>query len=173
MRQVPQAKKPKVPKNKRVFALIVESEKKERHRAQRELLKYLGPTTGKHVSQFPNGIRLRFVKCIGDAISTHESGKLAKLRERQKNFLTSILTTKNQDMINLDSLERGNTLTLRQAIMSLESRQFKDTSIFHAVDLDWKGDGYIFQYSPKLKEEAESTIHVLLPYLEGVFPDEN
>ena len=45
------------------------------------------------------------------------------------------------------------------------------TPLFHSVDLGWKGIGYVFQYSPALKAQAECTIHTLLPLLQHHYPD--
>ena len=55
-------------------------------------------------------------------------------------------------------------------IMSLKSRTSFNTPIFHVVDMDWQEDGFIFQFSEDLAEEAEITINTLLPLLKHYFP---
>ena len=42
--------------------------------------------------------------------------------------------------------------------------------LFHCVDLDWRQEGFIFQYSPAAEEEASMTINVLLPLLKHHHP---
>ena len=36
--------------------------------------------------------------------------------------------------------------------------------------MDWQEDGFVFQYSPHLAEEAETTLNTLLPLLTHHFP---
>lgn len=43
--------------------------------------------------------------------------------------------------------------------------------MFHCVDLDWRADGYIFQFSPKYAEEAECRLFTLYPYVKGRFSE--
>jgi hypothetical protein len=54
--------------------------------------------------------------------------------------------------------------------MSLTSRK-TGVPLFHCVDLEWKGEGYIFQYFPKLKAEVECAINTLYPMAQYYFPD--
>jgi hypothetical protein len=62
---------------------------------------------------------------------------------------------------------------LRQMIISLTTKD-TDIPLFHCVDLDWKGEGYTFQYSPQVKTEAEYAVYtftdvgVPLGLLEGL-----
>ena len=39
------------------------------------------------------------------------------------------------------------------------------------MDMDWQEDGFVFQYSEDLAEEAEITINTLLPLLKHYFPN--
>jgi hypothetical protein len=57
-------------------------------------------------------------------------------------------------------------------IMSLTTKE-TDIPLFHCVDLNWKGDGYTFQYSPQVKNEAECTVHTLYLLLKFHFPDQD
>ena len=69
------------------------------------------------------------------------------------------------------SSHSGTIPTLRQMIMSLNSRTRPNTPIFHCVDMDWQEDGFTFQYLAALAEEAEITLNTLLPLLQHHFPD--
>lgn len=54
--------------------------------------------------------------------------------------------------------------------MSFKMRE-TGVPLFHCVDLDWCGDGYIFQYLPQVKAEAEYAIHTLYPLTQYYFPE--
>ena len=56
-------------------------------------------------------------------------------------------------------------------IMDIKSTKFVSIPLFHCVDLNWMGNGYIFQYCPNMQEEAEIMIQVLLPFLRYKYPD--
>ena len=62
-------------------------------------------------------------------------------------------------------------LTLRQMIMDIKSKKIPAIPLFHCVDLNWQGNGYVFQYCPNMEEEAEVMIKILLPFLQSKFPD--
>ena len=162
--------KGKIPDAQKVNALTVEVETKYKWEAQQKLIKYFGRDR-KDNSEYPNGVRVRFVKQRKDALGLAEKGKLDRLRSRQQLFLKSIQTTETWDIVQLDyNCGNSGAPTLRQMIMGLTTGQ-KKTPLFHSVDLDWKGVGYVFQYSPTLKAEAECTIHTLLPLLQYHYPE--
>ena len=161
----------KISDKTRTRALIIETANDNKWKCQRKLMQLYG-RTNKPTSSYPNGIRLRFVKLKKDAINAEEKGKLDKLRNRQQNFLKSIKSSTTYDILQLDySSDAGSIPTLRQMIMSLQSSSKPQTPIFHCVDMDWKEDGFVFQYSPQLAEEAEITLNTLLPLLSHYFPD--
>jgi hypothetical protein len=54
------------------------------------------------LEEYPNGIRLRFVKSKRDAINTKEKGKIERLKLRQKIFLNNILSSTTWDLVQLD-----------------------------------------------------------------------
>jgi hypothetical protein len=161
--------KGKLPEEQRIQALNVEVDTSHRWDAQKKLATYYGRAM-KNLTDYPNGIRLRFVKSKRDAINTVEKGKIERLRARQKAFLANIQSSVTWDIVQLDYSSHENTPTLRQMIMSLTTIDGK-IPLFHCVDLDWRGDGYTFQYSPQVKIEAECAIHTLLPLLQHHFPD--
>ena len=93
-----------------------------------------------------------------------------KLRGRQKNFLEHVSSSTVDDIISLDySKDPGEIPTLRQMIMELRSTS-TNHPLFHFVDMDWRMEGYIFQYSPHLKDEVETTLYTLLPHLQHYHP---
>ena len=139
-------------------------------RAQNALLKLYGRTI-KGNDQYPNGVRLRFVCPRKDGINKAEKSKMDKLRHRQKEFLESIKSSTTTDFFQLDySPCQGEIPTLRQMIMSLNSKREGNIPLFHCVDLDWRMDGFTFQYSPQVADEAETTINTLLPLLQHFYP---
>jgi hypothetical protein len=160
--------KGKLPENQRIRALNVEVNSRSRWDAQRRMIDYFGKNT-KNPKAYPNGIRLRFVKNKKDAINTTEKGKIERLRARQKVFLENVLSIATWDVIQLDYSPEASQPTLRQMIMDLTSKD-DETPLFHCVDLDWKGEGFVFQFAPAVKVEAECTISSLLPLLKYKYP---
>jgi hypothetical protein len=160
--------KGKLPESQRVRALNVEVNTRSRWEAQRKLIEYFGKNA-KNPKAYPNGIRLRFVKNKKDGINAAEKGKIERLRSRQKSFLENILTTVTCDIIQLDYSPDRSQPTLRQMIMDLKTED--EIPLFHCVDLDWRREGYIFQFAPAVKVEAECTVNTLLPLLKHHYPD--
>lgn len=125
----------------------------------------------KKVESYPNGIRMRFVKLKKDSINAEERSKLDKLRHRQVEFLKNIDKHTNYKILQLDySPNAGVIPTLRQMIMGLTSTGNWQMPIFHSVDMDWQQDGFVFQYSKKLADEAETVLNGLLPLLKHHYP---
>ena len=94
-----------------------------------------------------------------------------KLRHRQKDFLESVGSYVTHDVLQLDySSDAGNIPTLRQMVMEITTRDGR-SNLFHSVDMDWKQDGFVFQFPPEFQDEAETTINTLIPYLSYLHPD--
>ena len=164
--------KGKIPASQKVNALIVEVETKYRWESQQKMTNYFGRDR-KDSSEYPNGVRVRFVKHRKDALNAREQGKLDRLRARQQMFLSKIVSHESWDILQLDyNPGPEGSPTLRQMIMGLTVGT-DDSPLFHSVDLDWKGVGYVYQFSPELKAIAECTIHTLLPLLQHHFPECN
>jgi hypothetical protein len=158
-----------LPESQRIRALNVEVNTKYRWDAQRKLIDYFGRNS-KDPTSYLNGIRLRFVKNKKDGVNPVEKGKIERLRARQKTFLQNIVTSTTWDIIQLDYSPDIHQPTLRQMIMDMTTKD-GNIPLFHCVDLDWRGEGFVFQYAPAVKVEAECTINTLLPLLRHQYPD--
>ena len=153
-----------------VRALGVEVSSKYKWECMNQLLNLYSRKL-KQSSKYPNGIQLHFVKLKKDGINMTERSKMDKLRHRQKVFLDSIGTYTTHDILQLDySSDAGKIPTLHQMIMEIRSKDGV-TNLFHSVDMDWRQDGFIFQFAPAFTEEAETTINTLIPYLSYLFPN--
>ena len=152
-----------------VKALVVEVETEHQWYCQRKLLALYGRDK-KPAYQYPNGIRFRFVKLKKNCTNMHEKAKIDKIRDRQKAFLKSICRSNTEDLTCID-LAYGDDPTIRQMIMQIKSKKYPGVPLFHAVDLDWRALGFVFQYTRIMSEEAEVMMNNLLPYLEGNYPD--
>jgi hypothetical protein len=82
------------------------------------------------------------------------------------------VSTATWDIIQLDYSPAPEEPTLRQMIMLMKTKE-SNIPLFHCVDLDWRGEGYTFQYAPGVRVEAECTINTLLPILRYKYPDIN
>jgi hypothetical protein len=161
----------KIPDSQKVMALSVEVEQNCCLQYQRKLISMYGREV-REVHEYPNGVRLRFVKQKSDCYNTNEKGKIDRLRQRQQLFNKSIQRTQTWDIMLLDhSVDPGVQPTLRQMIMEINSRKFPGTPLFHSVDLDKQGSGFVFQFSAAMKDEAECMATCLLPYLVYQYPD--
>ncbi len=69
------------------------------------------------------------------------------------------------------SVQPGEQPTLQQMIMEVNSRKCPGTPLFHSVDLDKQGSGFVFQFSAAMTDEAECMVNCLLPYLVYQYPD--
>lgn len=155
----------------KVQDLCIEVSSRSKWTCQKDLLK-LYSRTMKPVEAYPNGICMRFVKMKKDAINMKGKSKFDKLRERQKQFLAGIRTQVTYDVCQLDySSRKGEIPTLRQMVMSITSKNDGETPLFHCVDMDWLQEGFTFQYSATVQEQAKTVINTLLPYLHHFFPD--
>jgi hypothetical protein len=163
----------KIPDSQTVHALSVEVEQSHRQDYQRKLIAMYGRAV-KEVHEYPNGVRLRFVKQKSDCYNTNKKGKIDRLRQRQQMFNKSIQQTQTWDIMLLDhSIEPGVQPTLCQMIMETNSRKYPGTPLFHSVDLDKQGSGFVVQFSAAMKDEAECMATCLLPFLEYKYPKAN
>jgi hypothetical protein len=159
-----------IPESQKVSALSVEVEQSHRIAYQRKLIAMYGRAV-KEVHEYPNGVRLRFVKQKSDCYNINEKGKIDRLRQRQQLFNKTIQRTLTWDIMTLDhSIEPGVQPTLRQMIMEITSRKYSGIPLYHSVDLDKQGSGFVFQFSAAMKEEAECMANCLLPYLKYEYP---
>ena len=162
---IDQGMRGKIPSDQRISALHVETKLEAKATTIKALLsiygrKNLNDNTGK-----PNFINFRFVTLRSSATNRSSITKLDRVRIRQKRFLSKICQNSSWDIVHLDRVIRENTCTLRTYIMTLLSSEYEDVSLFHSVDLDYNGDGFIFTYLPELKSEAETAIQTLYPLI--------
>ena len=111
----------KLSKDNLVRALSIEVSAKKKWVTQTKLLQLYSRSI-KQPEEYPNGVRLRFVKLKTSSVNHIEKSKIDKLRARQKAFLTSITSISIDKIIQLDySSQGGKISTLRQMIMNLNS----------------------------------------------------
>ena len=103
--------KGKIPDSQKVNALIVEVETKYQWEAQQKLTQYFGRAR-KDIREYPNGVRVRFVKNRKDALNAMETGKLDRLRPRQQLFLSKIQCHETWSILQLDYSSAAGTPTL-------------------------------------------------------------
>ena len=148
----------------KVRALSVECAVANSRDYQRQLTKFYQRNI-KRYSEYPNGLRLRFVPHIKDTLSMTERVKCRQLMNRQRSFCDSTKIIQSQDIMELDIPANTSTPTLRQLAMSIPSAQYPNCPLFHNVSLNYRGDGHIFECLPELEEEASIMTNTLLPYL--------
>lgn len=160
---IDQGLKGKIPSEQRTSALHVESSLENKSATIKALLKLYGRSTSQEDK--PNGVKFRFVTLRSAATNRSFITKLDRLRIRQKTFSTKICQTSSWDPVHLDHIVRDGTCSLRNYIMSILSSEYEDIGLFHSVDLDYNGDGFVFTYLPEVKAEAETAIQTLYPLI--------
>ena len=162
--------KGKIPDNQKVNALHVEVDKKSKMKAMKKLFE-LYPRTMVKTHLYPNGIKMRFVKNKSDAINIPEKRKIDRLRARQEKFSKTVRKIENWDIMMLDAPSSDYmSPSLRQMIMSIPSKVKPGMSMFHSVDLDWKGSGFNYLVAPALLEEAQCIVPHILCVIQALFP---
>ena len=161
---IDQGLKGKIPAEQRISALHIEASTDKKSTTIKALLSLYGRSK-KDETDTPNGIKFRFVTLRSTATNRTSITKLDRLRVRQKKFITKICQNSSWDIVHLDRIIREDTCSLRSYIMNLFSSEYKDIALFHSVDLDYNGDGFIFTYLPELKAEAETAIQTLFPLI--------
>jgi hypothetical protein len=162
--------KGKIPDQQKVNALHVEVDKKSKMKAMKKLFE-LYPRTMVNTHSYPNGIKMRFVKNKSDAINIPEKRKIDKLRARQEKFSKTVRKIENWDIMMLDTPSSDFLVpSLRQMIMSIPSKEKPGISLFHSVDLDWKGSGFNYLVAPVLLEEAQCMVPHILCVIKELFP---
>ena len=160
---IDQGVKGKIPADQRISALHIEARLEKKSATIKALLALYGRTTEDNVK--PNGVKFRFVTLRSSATSRSSITKLTRLRARQKKFLSKICQSSSWDILLLDHTIRDGTPTLRQLIMNLKSTEYDKVHLFHSVDLDYNGDGFVFAYLPELKAESESAMQTIFPLI--------
>lgn len=162
----------------KVFALALDLEAKQSKAQVKKIVQFYNKRN-RAPEEYPNGIRLRFVKSIDDCINRRDQAKVLQLKSKQKSYLQAVRTTTSYEIEQIDyagDIPEGNEnefYTLRQMIMSLKTDEDETVPLFISVDLDWKKEGHTFQYAPNFADQAERTILTLIPLLDYKFPDQN
>lgn len=134
-------------------------------------MKFYG-TTQEVRSDYPNGLRFRFMKNINTFINQEEKSKVIHLREKQRAFLRCIRTTQIPYLIQLDYNPKPDQPTARQMIMSINSANTEPPRpLFISADLNWNGTSHTIQHAIQHQGEAECIINTLYPFLSHFFPD--
>ena len=100
-KMIPVGNNKKLNQDQMVKALMVEVETEHQWYCQRKILERYGRDR-KPAYQYPNGIRLKFVKLKKNYTNMHEKAKVDKIRDRQKAFLKSICRSITEDLTCID-----------------------------------------------------------------------
>ncbi len=114
------------------------------------------------------GKNLRFIPHILDNrfITTDKSALLTtKMKNKQKRFLQQTTFTATNGILGLDYVIPSLHVSLRQALMSIRSKEDPDKNVFVSVD-GW-GDQVRFAFNMNIADEAERLIPALPIFLEA------
>jgi hypothetical protein len=118
---------------------------------------------------FPDGTKMRLIPPISTIISKESKEKYGLVVARQAAFTSKIATGTSWEFsqnLLLDHKHKTTGLTLREAIMGIESSKYPGLPVFHTVDKAWGSDnGVNFNFLPENESEARMYIAGLIPYL--------
>ena len=113
---------------------------------------------------FPLGIKLCLVPEISTILSLDTKVKVDCLRNCHAKFQQHAVSMLNWEVAELDFVQASGD-SLRSQIMAIQSTAFPTQSLFHSVDPHWKGNGFVFSFSPTLEDKACTRVTGLLVYL--------
>ena len=117
------------------------------------------------VGPFPNGIKMRLVPEITPLMGPASRAKADKLRNRQANFVQYCMKAVSWEIATLVFVDATIGHSLRQMIMTIRARHRPNLSLFHSVDAQWQGNGYVVTFVPEFESEARTVLAGLLPFL--------
>ena len=154
---------PNIPKDEQIKALHIDIDAKTADEDSRTLFKLFSAS---RVSGFPLGIRLRLVPQFLTLSSRGGQVKAERLRNRQAVFCKNIIKQgQTWEIASLDYFDKTYQTSLRTLIMDIKSHEYPHLQLFHAVEKQYKYDGYNLYFLPKLENEARAMIAGLLTYL--------
>jgi hypothetical protein len=161
-RMIQNGRRGPVPEDQRVNAIHIECDTEVQFELKVLLSKIYA--SDKNI-WYPHGIRMRLVPEINSMISPDTRQNVTRLRTRQDNFQKQICSAVSWDISAIDFVDPVIGRSLRELIMSIESRQFPGQPLFHIVDLTWSKNGYNFLFFPNVESEARAMMMALLPFL--------
>ena len=162
-KQISTGSRERLPPEQQAKALHVEVALENRAVAQKALLAVYGK---KNTGKYPNGVRMRFALLMHAAHNLNSKAKLERLRARQQVWTQKYEKGFSWEITQLDHPIATNSPTLRQALLSLMSKQDPKFPIFHSVDRSsYRESGICFQFLPEMSEEARMTISNLVPLM--------
>lgn len=148
-------------------ALHVEVSTKEADLAKQVFSKVYGTK----VTEWPRGIRLRWVPAYTTYANTTSVQRYHNLRNRQAGWNKQLQSKTVHQIVNIDAknLNKGSE-SMHQALMRIiPTTGNVNTSLFFSVEEAWKGGGYVFTYHPDKREEASATIRGLYARMRATY----
>ena len=114
---------------------------------------------------FPLGIRMRLIPGITHLMSPDTRVQVKHLINRQTTFTAQIGGATNWEIQGIDRTDPSSGKSLRDAMMSIQSKVLPHLPVFYSIFPTFKQSSYKFQFLPQLASEAQTTIAGLLPLL--------
>ena len=73
------------------------------------------------------------------------------------------------EIATLDYIDSTIGHSLRQMIMSVRARNHPNLSLFHSINAQWQGNGYVVTFVPEFESEARTVLAGLIPFLRYLF----
>ena len=167
-RTITLGQKGQISEENKIRAIHVEADTCDAATAKRWLERTYGTRA---LGPFPHGIKMRLVPELTPLTNTQTRVKIERLRARQARFCKKVVRTRTWDLTSLDYISPDVGFSLRQKMMEIKSKDKPALTLFHTVDLQWRGDGHVVTYLPEFESEARMMLIGLLTYLNFHHPD--
>jgi hypothetical protein len=157
-----------IPKEQQVRAIHVEADKNQVDTVKPILYQIYGTSSQ---GPFPNGVKMRLVPEITPLMGPHSRAKIARLRNRQANFVEYSMAVTTWEIATLDYHDQELGASLRDLIVSIRAQESPQQPLFHSVDAQWQGNGFVVTFLPNFESEARTVIAGFIPFLQFHHPD--
>ena len=149
-------------------ALHIECDKEDSEAIYAKIRKIYGTSQ----TQFPLGIKFRFVPYRNRLLDIQSLSKYEILRIRQDNWCRQYCAVMRDDVMGLDGKISMTNKTLRDAIMSIKAQDEDKNSLVFSIDKRWRLPGLNFTFHPDKAQAGAMLVKGLVPRLVHMFSSE-
>ena len=126
--------------------------------------KLISYTYGRNATNFPLGIKMRYVKTYNKELQSFLRKDIIVLRSKQDWFLNSISHGNTWELTQIDNMNKNDHYHLRQTLMNLQTTD-KKSYLFLGINRDERENSFAFTFPTKFEDDARDMIAQLAPYI--------
>jgi hypothetical protein len=137
-----------------------------------EVQEILSKLYSSRATEFPLGMRMRYVSIIHDISSMKALEKFHLLRNRQDGWCQQHQAKTVDTLAAVDTIAGTTGKTLRDMIMAIPATTGNtSTPLYMAINAPWRGKGFVISYHPDKADEAATILNGLYPRLFAQYGD--